>query len=75
MDGAPWDRPVVTGSSGAVLRVMSPVHSPVGFGSPDARGATAARLSAALNRGALLVPGGDNQPDGVPPSGYYQERS
>ncbi|MFF5475054.1 beta-1,3-glucanase family protein [Streptomyces achromogenes] len=52
---------------------MSPVHSPVGFGSPDALGTTAARLSAALNRGALLVPGGDNQPDGVPPSGYHQD--
>lgn len=31
-DGAPWDRLVVTDSSGGVLRVMAPAHSPVTFG-------------------------------------------
>lgn len=31
-DGAPWDRLVVTNSSGGVLRVMAPSHSPVDFG-------------------------------------------
>ncbi|MEU6271937.1 beta-1,3-glucanase family protein [Streptomyces populi] len=31
-DGAPWDRLVVTDSSGGVLRVMAPAHSPVSFG-------------------------------------------
>ncbi|WP_347239627.1 beta-1,3-glucanase family protein [Streptomyces sp. L2] len=142
-DGAPWERLVVTDASGAVLRVMSPTHSPVGFGTywddylnrvwshfastpltidgqggigsytgtvsgdaivfsgldtngvpftrpsatdifgcasgplynsgADARGAIAARLAAAFNRGSLLVPGGNDQPDGVPPSGYYQD--
>ncbi|MFF9126498.1 beta-1,3-glucanase family protein [Streptomyces sp. NPDC014889] len=142
-DGAPWDRLVVTDSSGAVLRVMSPSHSPVDFGNywddylnrvwshyastpltingqggigsytgtvsgnaivfsglntngvpftkpsavdifgcasgplynsgSDARGAIAARLAAALNRSSLLVPGGNNQPDGVTPSQYYQD--
>lgn len=39
----------------------------------DARGAVAARLGAALNRSTLLRPGGDNQPSGVGPAGYYQE--
>jgi hypothetical protein len=39
----------------------------------DARGAVAARLGAALNRSALLRPGGDNQPNGVGPADYYQE--
>ncbi|MEU5313214.1 beta-1,3-glucanase family protein [Streptomyces sp. NPDC021562] len=142
-DGAPWDRLVVTDSSGAVLRVLSPAHSPVDFGGywddylnrvwshyaatpltvngqgaigsytgtvsggaivfagldthgvpftrpsaadifgcasgplynsgPDARGAIAARLAAALNRSSLLVPGGNNQPDGVAPAQYYQD--
>lgn len=142
-DGAPWDRLVVTDSSGAVLRVMSPSHSPVDFGGywddylnrvwshyastpltingqgsigsytgtvsgnaivfnglntngvpftkpsavdifgcasgplynsgADARGAIAARLAAALNRSSLLVSGGNNQPDGVTPSQYYQD--
>ncbi|MGW7547173.1 beta-1,3-glucanase family protein [Streptomyces sp. NPDC054770] len=32
-DGAPWNSLVVTDSSGTVLRVMSPVHSPTDFGS------------------------------------------
>ncbi|MEV7326452.1 beta-1,3-glucanase family protein [Streptomyces sp. NPDC093970] len=32
-DGAPWDRLVVSDSSGGVLRVMAPSHSPVDFGS------------------------------------------
>ena len=142
-DGAPWDRLVVTDSSGGVLRVMAPVHSPVDFGTywddylnrvwshytsnpltingqgsigsytgkvsgnaivfsglntngvpftkpsavdifgcasgplynsgGDARGAIAARLAAALNRSSLLVPGGNNQPDGVTPSQYYTD--
>ncbi len=142
-DGAPWDRLVVTDSSGAVLRVMAPSHSPVDFGGywddylnrvwshyastaltvngqgsigsytgtvsggaivfsglntngvpftkpsavdifgcasgplynsgSDARGAIAARLAAALNRSSLLVSGGNNQPDGVTPSQYYQD--
>ncbi|MGW2373464.1 MULTISPECIES: beta-1,3-glucanase family protein [Kitasatospora] len=31
-DGAPWDTLVATGSSGAVLRVMSPMHSTADFG-------------------------------------------
>ncbi|WP_042387164.1 beta-1,3-glucanase family protein [Streptacidiphilus melanogenes] len=31
-DGAPWDTLVATDSSGAVLRVMSPVHSATDFG-------------------------------------------
>ncbi|MER5638894.1 beta-1,3-glucanase family protein [Kitasatospora sp. NPDC002227] len=31
-DGAPWDRLVCTDSGGAVLRVLSPTHSPVDFG-------------------------------------------
>lgn len=142
-DGAPWDRLVVTDSSGAVLRVMAPSHSPVDFGGywndylnrvwshytstpltingqggigsytgtvsgnaivfsglntngvpftkpsavdifgcasgplynsgGDARGAIAARLAAALNRSSLLVSGGNNNPDGVTPSQYYQD--
>jgi hypothetical protein len=142
-DGAPWDRLVVTDSSGGVLRVMAPSHSPVDFGGywndylnrvwshyastpltingqgsigsytgtvsgnaivfsglntngvpftkpsavdifgcasgplynsgGDARGAIAARLAAALNRSSLLVPGGNNNPDGVTPSQYYTD--
>jgi Beta-1,3-glucanase/Carbohydrate binding module (family 6) len=142
-DGAPWDRLVATDSSGGVLRVMAPSHSPVDFGGywddylnrvwshytsnpltingqgsigsytgkvsgnaivfsglntngvpftkpsatdifgcasgplynsgGDARGAIAARLSAALNRSSLLVSGGNNNPDGVTPSQYYQD--
>jgi hypothetical protein len=142
-DGAPWDSLVVTDSSGGVLRVLSPSHSPVDFGGywddylnrvwshyastpltvngqgsigsytgtvsgdaivfsglndngvpftkpsavdifgcasgplynsgADARGAVAARLAAAINRSSLLVSGGDNQPDGVTPSQYYQD--
>ncbi|MFE2375276.1 beta-1,3-glucanase family protein [Streptomyces sp. NPDC059398] len=142
-DGAPWDRLVVSDSSGGVLRVMAPSHSPVDFGNywddylnrvwtryastslkvngqgsigsytgtvsggaivfsglntngvpftkpsatdifgcasgplynsgGDARGAIAARLSAALNRSSLLVSGGNNQPDGVAPSQYYTD--
>ena len=142
-DGAPWDQLVATGSSGEVLRIMSPTHSPTDFGGywdsylnsvwsyyqshtltvngqgsigsysgtvsgdafvfsglnddgvaftkpsaadifgcasgplynsgGDARGAVAARLGAALNRSSLLVSGGDNQPDGVSPSGYYTD--
>jgi hypothetical protein len=141
-DGAPWDQLVASDSSGAVLRVLSPAHSPVDFGGywnsyldqvwsyyqshtltveaqgalgsysgtvsggafhfsglndngvaftkpsavdifgcasgplynsgPDARGAVAARLAAALNRSTLLSPGGTSQPDGVAPSAYYQ---
>ncbi|WP_030908584.1 beta-1,3-glucanase family protein [Streptomyces sp. NRRL F-5126] len=31
-DGAPWDRLVATDSSGAVVRVLAPGHSPVDFG-------------------------------------------
>ena len=31
-DGAPWDQLVATDSSGAVLRVLAPAHSPTGFG-------------------------------------------
>ncbi|MEV7975255.1 beta-1,3-glucanase family protein [Streptomyces sp. NPDC086519] len=31
-DGAPWDKLVVTDTSGGVLRVMAPSHSPVDFG-------------------------------------------
>ncbi|MEU6170286.1 beta-1,3-glucanase family protein [Streptantibioticus parmotrematis] len=31
-DGAPWDQLVATDSSGAVLRVLAPSHSPVDFG-------------------------------------------
>ncbi|MFE2296836.1 beta-1,3-glucanase family protein [Streptomyces sp. NPDC059445] len=142
-DGAPWDRLVVTDSSGGVLRVMAPAHSPVDFGGywndylnrvwshyastpltingqgsigsytgtvsgnaivfsglntngvpftkpsavdifgcasgplynsgGDARGAIAARLAAAINRSSLLVPGGNNNPDGVTPSQYYTD--
>ncbi|MET8099233.1 beta-1,3-glucanase family protein [Streptomyces sp. NPDC005236] len=142
-DGAPWDRLVVTDSSGGVLRVMAPSHSPVDFGGywddylnrvwshyastpltingqgsigsytgtvsgnaivfsglntngvpftkpsavdifgcasgplynsgGDARGAIAARLAAAINRSSLLVSGGNNNPDGVSPSLYYQD--
>ncbi|MET7989092.1 beta-1,3-glucanase family protein [Streptomyces sp. NPDC005281] len=142
-DGAPWDRLVVTDSTGGVLRVMAPSHSPVDFGGywddylnrvwshyastpltingqgsigsytgtvsgnaivfsglntngvpftkpsavdifgcasgplynsgGDARGAIAARLAAAINRSSLLVSGGNNNPDGVLPSLYYQD--
>ncbi|MFC3578122.1 beta-1,3-glucanase family protein [Streptomyces yaanensis] len=32
-DGAPWDQLVATDSSGGVLRVLSPTHSPTDFGS------------------------------------------
>ncbi|WP_435177458.1 beta-1,3-glucanase family protein [Actinacidiphila sp. bgisy145] len=39
----------------------------------DARGAVAARLAAAINRSSLLVSGGNNQPDGVSASQYYQD--
>ncbi|MEW2544716.1 beta-1,3-glucanase family protein [Streptomyces sp. NPDC047002] len=31
-DGAPWDKLVATDSSGGVLRVLAPSHSPVDFG-------------------------------------------
>ncbi|AUG80548.1 Sugar hydrolase [Kitasatospora sp. MMS16-BH015] len=31
-DGAPWDQLVCTDSTGAVLRVLSPTHSPTDFG-------------------------------------------
>ncbi|WP_392675112.1 beta-1,3-glucanase family protein [Streptomyces sp. LN785] len=31
-DGAPWDKLVIDDSSGGVLRVLSPSHSPVDFG-------------------------------------------
>ncbi|MFF7334718.1 beta-1,3-glucanase family protein [Streptomyces sp. NPDC008150] len=142
-DGAPWDKLVISDSSGGILRVLSPSHAPVDFGGywndylnrvwshyastpltingqgsigsytgtvsgnaivfsglntngvaftkpsavdifgcasgplynsgGDARGAIAARLAAALNRSSLLVAGGNNQPDGVAPSGYYQD--
>jgi hypothetical protein len=142
-DGAPWDQLVVTDGSGAVVRILSPSHSPTDFGGywnnylnavwshysttpltingqggigsytgtvsgdaivfaglntngvpftkpsaadifgcasgplynsgSDARGAVAARLAAALNRSSLLVAGGNNQPDGVAPSQYYQD--
>lgn len=142
-DGAPWDKLVISDSSGGILRVLSPSHAPVDFGGywndylnrvwshyastpltingqgsigsytgtvsgnaivfsglntngvaftkpsavdifgcasgplynsgGDARGAIAARLAAALNRSSLLVSGGNNQPDGVAPSGYYQD--
>ncbi|MFD0331643.1 beta-1,3-glucanase family protein [Streptacidiphilus monticola] len=142
-DGAPWDQLVVRDSSGAVLRVLAPTHSPTSFGSyfssyvdavwshfqstpltidtqnpsfgsftgtvsgdvltfaglntdgvpftkpstddifscasgplynsgGDARGAVAARLSAALNRSTLLLSGGGQQPSGVTASQYYQ---
>ena len=32
-DGAPWDQLVATDGSGNTLRVLSPTHSPTGFGS------------------------------------------
>ncbi|MFF1811837.1 beta-1,3-glucanase family protein [Streptomyces sp. NPDC058251] len=38
---------------------------------PDDRSAVAARLGAAFNRGTLLLPGGNNQPNGVPTTSYY----
>ncbi|MFF7361990.1 beta-1,3-glucanase family protein [Streptomyces sp. NPDC008125] len=142
-DGAPWDKLVINDSSGGVLRVLAPSHSPVDFGNywddylnrvwsryattpltvngqgsigsytgtvsggaivfsglntngvpftkpsavdifgcasgplynsgGDARGAIAARLSAALNRSSLLVSGGNNNPDGVSASQYYTD--
>ena len=142
-DGAPWDQLVVRDTSGALLRVLAPTHSPASFGTyfapyvdavwshfqntpltvdtqnpafgaftgtvsgdvltfagldthgvpftkpgtndifscasgplynsgGDARGAVAARLSAALNRGTLLLDGGGQQPSGVGPAQYYQ---
>jgi hypothetical protein len=37
------------------------------------RGTMTARPAAALNRGSPPVPGGNDQPDGVPPSGCHRD--
>lgn len=65
-DGVPFTRP-------SAVDIFGCASGPLYNSGSDARGAVAARLAAALNRSSLLVSGGDNQPDGVTPSAYYQD--
>ncbi|MEU9457055.1 beta-1,3-glucanase family protein [Streptomyces sp. NPDC048277] len=65
-DGVPFTRP-------SAADIFSCNSGPLYNSGSDARGAVAARLSAALNRGTLLIGGGDSQPNGVQPAQYYQE--
>jgi hypothetical protein len=65
-DGVPFTKP-------SAADIFGCASGPLYNSGSDARGAVAARLAAALNRSSLLVSGGDNQPDGVSASGYYQD--
>ncbi len=65
-NGVPFTKP-------SAVDIFGCASGPLYNSGGDARGAVAARLAAALNRSSLLVSGGDNQPDGVPPSGYYTD--
>jgi hypothetical protein len=65
-DGVPFTKP-------SAVDIFGCASGPLYNSGSDARGAVAARLAAALNRSSLLVSGGDSQPDGVVPSGYYQD--
>ncbi|WP_166028670.1 beta-1,3-glucanase family protein [Streptomyces chilikensis] len=63
-NGVPFTRP-------SAVDIFGCASGPLYNSGGDARGAVAARLAAALNRSSLLVPGGDDQPDGVSPDRYY----
>ncbi|MFF7635806.1 beta-1,3-glucanase family protein [Kitasatospora sp. NPDC008050] len=52
--------------------IFSCASGPLYNSGGDARGAVAARLSAALNRSTLLLSGGTQQPSGVTAGQYYQ---
>ncbi|MBV6695515.1 beta-1,3-glucanase family protein [Kitasatospora aureofaciens] len=52
--------------------IFSCASGPLYNSGGDARGAVAARLSAALNRSTLLLAGGAQQPGGVTAGQYYQ---
>jgi hypothetical protein len=65
-DGVAFTRP-------SAVDIFGCASGPLYNSGSDARGAVAARLAAAFNRSSLLVSGGDNQPDGVTPSSYYQD--
>ncbi|MFE0465300.1 beta-1,3-glucanase family protein [Kitasatospora sp. NPDC058965] len=52
--------------------IFSCASGPLYNSGGDARGAVAARLSAALNRSTLLASGGAQQPSGVTAGQYYQ---
>ncbi|WP_433891554.1 beta-1,3-glucanase family protein [Streptomyces sp. CA-111067] len=65
-NGVPFTKP-------SAVDIFGCASGPLYNSGGDARGAVAARLAAALNRSSLLVGGGGNQPDGVPPSGYYTD--
>lgn len=64
-NGVPFTKP-------SAADIFGCASGPLYNSGSDARGAVAARLAAALNRSTLLVSGGNNQPDGVTPSQYYQ---
>jgi hypothetical protein len=65
-NGVPFTKP-------SAVDIFGCASGPLYNSGGDARGAVAARLAAALNRSSLLVSGGNNQPDGVQPSGYYTD--
>ncbi|MEV4053614.1 beta-1,3-glucanase family protein [Amycolatopsis sp. NPDC049688] len=65
-NGVPFTKP-------SAADIFGCASGPLYNSGSDARGAVAARLAAALNRSSLLVAGGNNQPDGVPPSQYYRD--
>ncbi|QUQ63960.1 beta-1,3-glucanase family protein [Kutzneria sp. CA-103260] len=65
-NGVPFTKP-------SAVDIFGCASGPLYNSGSDARGAVAARLAAALNRSSLLVSGGNNQPDGVTPSQYYQD--
>jgi hypothetical protein len=64
-NGVPFTKP-------SAVDIFGCASGPLYNSGGDARGAVATRLSAAFNRSSLLVSGGNNQPDGVSPSQYYQ---
>ncbi|MET8574115.1 beta-1,3-glucanase family protein [Streptomyces sp. NPDC005012] len=63
-NGVPFTRP-------SAVDIFGCASGPLYNSGGDARGAVAARLAAALNRSSLLVEGGHDQPNGVPPERYY----
>ncbi|MGQ4515373.1 beta-1,3-glucanase family protein [Streptomyces sp. DW26H14] len=65
-NGVPFTKP-------SAVDIFGCASGPLYNSGADARGAVAARLAAAINRSSLLVSGGDNQPDGVTPDGYYTD--
>ncbi|GAA1993210.1 beta-1,3-glucanase family protein [Kitasatospora viridis] len=65
-DGVAFTRP-------SAVDVFGCNSGPLYNSGPDARGAVAARLGAALNRSTLLLAGGENQPGGVGSSQYYTD--